>query len=149
MTKITNKIGNAVIGTWTLVAWYHKSKDGERVNYFGDNPKGILTYDPSGYMSVHIMKEDRKPFKAEGMYDGTDEEIVAAFKSYFAYYGTYVEEEPGILTHTVQGGLFPGWVGNMEKRYAKIEGDKLIIYTPPIPTEDQEIVFYIEWERVQ
>lgn len=140
-------IANEIIGTWKLVSWTFKDANGNEVNYFGDNPEGILMYTDSGHMSVQIMRENRLEFKKEGMYDGTPEEIIEAFKSYFAYFGTYVESEPGTISHTVLGGTFPNWLGNTEQRYGKIEGDKLILSTPPIETDGQEITFYVTWQK--
>jgi len=142
------KLSKQIIGTWKLISWTYDDANGNTINYFGENPTGILMYTESGYMSVHIMKENRRLFKSEGMYDGEADEIVDAFKTYFAYFGKFEENQPGVFTHTVEGGTFPNWLGNTEQRYGKIEGDRLILSTPPIPTEGTEIVFNVEWERV-
>ncbi|UII23299.1 lipocalin-like domain-containing protein [Fulvivirga ligni] len=147
METTVNNLTKKIVGTWKLVSWYYQDEDGNRVDYFGRNPQGILIYDNAGYMSVHIMKNSRTKFKTDGMYEGTPEEIESAFKSYFAYYGKYYQDDEGTMTHIVEGGLFPNWEGNVEKRYAKIEDNQLIIYTPPIPTENGDIVFYVVWER--
>ena len=148
LQDIAPKIATDVIGTWKLVSWTFKNENGEEVNYFGKKPTGILMYTDSGYMSVHIMKENRPKFKSEGMYDGTPEEITEAFKTYFAYFGSFIESEPGVLRHTVEGGTFPNWLGNIEERYGKIVGDKLVLSTPPIRTGNRDIVFDIVWQRI-
>lgn len=146
--QATTQLAKQVIGTWKLVSWTYKNENGEVIDYFGKTPKGILMYTDSGYMSVHIMKSDRKRFKSEGMYDGTPEEIVDAFTTYFAYFGKFIEKEPGVLQHTVEGGTFPNWLGNIEERYGEIEGNRMILSTPPIRTGEHDIVFNIVWERV-
>lgn len=146
-SQTATKLSKAVIGTWALVSWTYNDADGNEIDYFGENPTGILMYTESGYMSVHIMRENRKKFAKEGMYDGTSEEIVEAFTTYFAYFGTFVEKEPGVLQHTVKGGTFPNWLGNIEERYGKIEGDRMILSTPPIPTGGHNIVFNVVWKR--
>ncbi|MTI22240.1 lipocalin-like domain-containing protein [Fulvivirga sp. RKSG066] len=148
MSLLDNKITEEIIGTWELVSWTYNGPNGEVVDYFGTSPTGVLMYTESGYMSVHIAKENRKKFKKDGMYDGTSDEIVDAFKTYFAYFGTYEEEEPGTFVHTVLGGTFPNWLGNTERRFGRIEGDRLILSTPPIETGDQEIIFNVEWRKV-
>lgn len=148
LQDIAPKIARDVIGTWKLVSWTFKNEHGEEVNYFGENPTGILMYTESGYMSVHIMKENRKKFTSEGMYDGTPEEVTEAFKTYFAYFGKFTESKPGVLQHTVEGGTFPNWLGNVEERYGRIAGDKLVLSTPPIRTGAQDIVFDVVWQKV-
>ncbi|ELR73056.1 hypothetical protein C900_00136 [Fulvivirga imtechensis AK7] len=148
LQDVVPKIAKDVIGTWKLVSWTFKNEHGKEVNYFGTNPAGILMYTESGYMSVHIMKENRTKFKSEGMYDGTSEEITEAFKTYFAYFGKFIESAPGVLRHTVEGGTFPNWLGNVEERYGKIMGNKLVLSTPPIHTEGRDIVFDVVWQRV-
>ncbi|MBL3656244.1 lipocalin-like domain-containing protein [Fulvivirga sediminis] len=136
-----------IIGTWKLESWYYEDENGQKIDYFGKSPEGILIYDKVGYMSVHIIKHDRQLFKLNGMYEGTSEELNSAFKSYFGYYGRYYSDETGTLTHVVEGSAFPNWKGNVEKRYARIEENKLIIYTQPIETEKGKIIFFIVWER--
>lgn len=146
--QAATKISEKVIGTWKLVSWTYKNKYGERVDYFGENPTGILMYTTSGYMSVHIMKNDRKRFESEGMYDGKPEEIIDAFKTYFAYFGRFEEKEPGVMRHTVEGGTFPNWLGHIEERFGEIKENLLVLSTPPIRTGDRDIVFDVVWERV-
>lgn len=51
---------NVLIGTWQLVSWEAKGKDGEMHYPFGKNPKGYITYTEQGYMSVTIMKSNRQ-----------------------------------------------------------------------------------------
>lgn len=146
--QVTTALSKEVLGTWKLVSWTYKNEKGEEINYFGENPTGILMYTESGYMSVHIMKDNRKKFENDGMYDGKPEEIIDAFKTYFAYFGRFEEKKPGVLKHTVEGGTFPNWLGNIEERYGEIRGNKMILSTPPIKTGDHDIIFNVVWERV-
>ena len=68
-----------------------------------DHPRGIIIYDPSGWMSVQIdIKGIRKPF-VKGPAAGTDEEKVAAFDNYVAYYGTYtLDLKAQTITHHLE-----------------------------------------------
>jgi hypothetical protein len=144
MTSLKEKI----IGTWKLISWTYKNDQGVDVDYFGKNSMGILIYDASGYMNVQIMKGDRQKFSSESINGATAEEALDAFNSYLAYFGKYVEEKPGEMVHTVEGSLFPNWLGKKEVRYGRIEGDLLVLSTPPIQAGGVPTVFYITWKRM-
>ena len=76
------------------------------------------------------------------------DEIRDAYLSYAAYYGRYEEPIPGELIHTVEGSLFPNWVGHQEFRYGKIEGEYLILSTNPIQAKGTQTVFIVTWKKV-
>jgi hypothetical protein len=140
-------IKEKIVGTWKLVSWIYKNEQGESVHYFGENAMGILMYDEHGFMAAQLMKTGRPPFSSNSISGGSAPETFGAFHSYLAYFGRYHEEAPGEIVHIVDGSLFPNWVGNKEVRYGKIEHDLLILNTPPIPVQDQKIVFHITWRR--
>jgi lipocalin-like protein len=76
--------------TW-MGAWRLVSVDGTDATFHFayDHPTGIITYDRAGRMAVQIdIKGVRTPFVG-GLASGTNEEKVAAFDNYIAYYGTY------------------------------------------------------------
>jgi hypothetical protein len=141
-------IKEQIMGTWKLVSWTYKNEKGEEIDYFGKDCTGILMYEKNGYMNAQLMKGSRQPFASDSINGGTPDETHHAFHSYLAYFGRYYEENPGEMTHIVEGSLFPNWIGNKEIRYGKIEGNKLILSTPPIPAGKSEIVFNITWEKV-
>jgi hypothetical protein len=141
-------IKNEIIGTWKLVSWIYKNEKGEDVDYLGKDSTGILMYDKHGYMNAQLMKAGRIPFASDSINGGLPEEALNAFNSYLAYFGTYYEDEPGAVVHIVEGTLFPNWLGHKEVRYGKIEGDLLILSTPPIQAQGREIIFYITWKKV-
>jgi hypothetical protein len=141
-------IKEKIIGTWKLVSWVYHNETGEAVHYFGEHATGILMYDKRGFMNAQLMKAGRSTFKSDSIVGGTSVETHDAFNSYLAYFGRYYENNPGEVVHIVEGSLFPNWMGNKEVRYGKIEDDLLILNTPPIPVNDQNIVFYITWRRM-
>lgn len=146
---IKDNILTEIVGTWKLISWKYKNVDGEEVDFFGEHPVGILMYDNEGYMNVQIHRSQRDKFNTDGLLDGDAEEISGAFKSYVAYYGKYTQEEPGIITHSVEGSLFPNWQDNFQKRYAQIVGNRLTLSTPPLSTGGKHINFTLEWVRHQ
>lgn len=147
-TKL-KKVGKKILGAWELVSWVYQNEHGENINYFGNEPKGILLYDKSGYMSVQIATENRPEFESEGINAGKKKEMAAAFSTYLSYFGKYVESEPGVYEHTVEGTLFPNWLGKKEIRYARLKGDTLVLSTPPTPTKSGDIVFNITWKKIK
>ena len=135
---MNKSVKDKIIGTWKLVSWKYLDGDKEPADFFGENPKGILTYDTSGYMNAQLMKSGRSNFNAESLTGGTTEEIKNAYLSYAAYWGKYHERTPGELVHQVEGSLFPNWVGHDEIRYAQVDGDTLVLSIPP---------FRVTWQR--
>ncbi len=147
--EIKDNILTEIVGTWKLISWIYKDENGNEIDFFGKDPIGILMYDDKGYMNVQIHRRERADFDTDGLLDGTPEEISSAFKSYVAYYGKYYQEEPGIITHSVEGSLFPNWQDNFQKRYAQILGNKLTLSTPPLSTGGKQINFTLEWVRYE
>jgi hypothetical protein len=140
-------IGDKIIGTWKLVSWTYKDSADQVVSYFGDKPIGILMYDRSGYMNAQLMKPDRPNLNAASLSSGDIKETDGAYRSYAAYFGKYYEVAPGELTHEVEGSLFPNWVGQKETRYARFEGDFLILSAPPVIINGHQTVFNVKWQR--
>jgi len=148
-TILKDSILTEIVGTWKLISWKYKDEEGKEVDFFGENPQGILMYDKEGYMNVQIHHQNRLNFQTEGLVDGTREETERGFKSYVAYYGKYYQEEPGIITHRVEGSLFPNWESDIQKRYAKISGNNLTLSTPPLASGDKKVNFTLEWIRYE
>lgn len=140
-------IKEKIIGTWKLVSWKYKGEDNQLFDFFGESPQGILMYGASGYMNAQLMKAERSNFLSESLTDGSLEEVREAYLSYAAYYGKYYENSPGEIIHIVEGSLFPNWVGHQEIRYGQINGEYLILTTPPIHAKGKEIIFIVTWRR--
>jgi hypothetical protein len=147
--KPMESIKDKIIGSWKLLSWTFQNEAGETQHYLGENPVGILMYDQWGMMNAQLMKSNRTNFASDAINGGSPEEMSHAFGTYLAYFGRYYEQAPGEIAHIVTGSLFPNWLGNKEVRYGKIEGDLLILSTPPIPVQGRETVFHIRWQRIQ
>src|ERR1017187_6321421 len=104
-----DEAGKKLVGAWRLV-----SVEGTDATFHFayDHPTGIIIYDRSGWMSVQIdIKGTRKPF-VNGPAGGTDEEKVAAFDNFIAYYGTYtLDLKAQTVTHHLQDASSPNWRG--------------------------------------
>lgn len=141
-------VKDKIIGTWKLVSWTYRDADDQIINFFSDQPSGILMYDKSGYMNAQLMQSGRTNFQGGSLLNGTLQETDSAYRSYAAYFGKYYEDAPGELTHVVEGSLYPNWVGQKEIRYARIESGHLILSAPPVTINGHETVFYVKWKRV-
>jgi len=109
------------VGSWRLI----KIEGNNRTPAITST--GILTYDNSGHMSVHIVRGDRAAFPIVRA-RATDKEKAAAFDTYTAYYGTYTfEPENGIVIHHLEGSITPGQIGQDNVRYFELDGTKLTL----------------------
>lgn len=136
-----------ILGSWKLISLYHENSENEKSHLYGENPIGILTYDPSGYMNAQFGSSKRANFQDESLSGGTNEEITSAYKTYVAYFGRFEEAENGKIVHTVEGSLFPNWQGHKEVRFAEIEGDILTISIPPTLVNGKELTLKAVWQR--
>jgi hypothetical protein len=123
---------NTLVGTWRLVEFADLDKDGKWQYRFGEHPLGYFVYDATGRVHIQIMKvpplaafpeanaaEDKLP---------SAEHALAAYASYFAYFGTYtVDAKKQVVTHHVEGSLAPDFTGTDQPRPFKLEGDRLEI----------------------
>jgi hypothetical protein len=93
------------------------------------NPRGIIIYDPSGYMAVQIM-----PGRAEA--------ATAPASQFLAYFGTWsIDERACTVTHHREGDLRSDGEMDAVREYEFV-GDRLILR--PVGRA-QEII----WERLK
>ncbi len=131
-----------LIGTWKLVSWQVVVENQPPQNVFGSHPKGFLILTREGRSIVVTTAEDRRP----GMGDA---ERAALHKSTLAYSGKYRIEGNDFIT-VVDVSWNEEWNATEQRRYFRIQGDKLFIESAPAPgivspgkTDFRRIV----WER--
>lgn len=108
---------SSLVGTWRFVEITDIDSTGAPIQYFGDKPCGFIIYTASGQVSVHIA---RCPSP-----DVSPPELAATYNGYF---GTYtVNEARGLVTHQVEGGSAPDYIGTPQQRPFKITGDTLLL----------------------
>ncbi len=97
------------IGTWLLVHFQVTNESGDWVvptNAVGR--VGYINYSPEGYMSFQTMQTNRPNFSTNRVPDVPPAEIVEAFRSYVAYFGTYeIDEQAKTVIHHRIGFLNP------------------------------------------
>ena len=140
---------NQFTGTWKLIACEFRSADGHIDSPFGHDALGTIIYDASGNMAVQIIRADLPKFVSGDKYNGTPEEVKAAFEGSLAYFGRYkVDEAAGTVTHHVVGSTFPNWIGSDQTRYFVFSGKQLTLSTPPILTGGTMATGVLVWERL-
>jgi hypothetical protein len=134
-------------GTWKLIAWRRIAAD-ETVSYpLGTDARGQLIYTMNGRMAVHIVGADRPPLATDDPLGGDMAARAGAYSTYLAYFGTY-ELDGTSVVHHVDGSLFPNWSGEKQVRPFTIDGDELVLRTPPMPGDDGgTVVNELAWTR--
>ncbi|MFZ4688362.1 MAG: lipocalin-like domain-containing protein [Polymorphobacter sp.] len=128
----------ALTGTWQLVRYENTMPDGKVVMPFGAKPKGYFTYDPTGHLSIHIMRTPPVVPFAAGNAKGTDAEVRNAYESYAGYFGTWrINDDATAVVHIVEGALRPDYTGTDQFRPFTLNGDTLIVR--PSPSEYREL----------
>jgi len=140
---------NNLVGTWKLVSVVSKTdKGGVNSTVFGANPKGFITYNSEGRMSVVIAYDGRKPLSVNDALAAPVEERAQAFATAIAYAGTYTFTGDKVVHH-VEVALNPNLVNTDLTRRVKIEGDRVTLSTPPISHGGVMQTYELTWERLK
>jgi hypothetical protein len=141
---------DSIIGTWKLVSMTTLDETtGKESHIWGENPIGFLTYTSGGRMSAVLAAAGRR-ISSESAGGATVEEQAMLFRDSIAYAGRYTVTEAGVIHH-VEVATDPTWIGKDQLRFARIDGNRLIISSPPIPNavSPKPFVFSLVWERVE
>jgi hypothetical protein len=116
-----------LVGTRKLVS-ITVEYDGKKMDFFGADPQGQLTFDPNGRFSVMITRCDVPKFATNSRDAGTSEENKAAVQGSIAYFGTYsVSEADNVIKYHIDGSTYPNWQGTDQERLFKLSGDELTL----------------------
>jgi len=130
-----------LVGTWKLKRWVMQDDDTkeQKASPFGERPAGYVLFTSSDRLFVLITSEDRKA--AEGA-DGQS----AAFRTMYAYSGKYRLEDGRFITKVDIAGD-QKWLGTEQQRSYRVNGDTLIIESPPSTQAGRTVRGILEWER--
>jgi hypothetical protein len=127
------------IGAWRLLAFEEQGPDGQVIYPYGQDAAGLLIYDPSGRMSVQIMRRNRAALSSAESLSAL--ETKNTIEGLTAFFGSYeVDSANGVVIHRVEGHVLPESVGKVLRREFSFSGDVLIL--KPSPTRR------VIWERV-
>lgn len=129
-------------GTWKLV-----EIRGDIAAYFGKSPQGFFMFGRDGRTLVMITAEKRP--KISDLAAMTDQERADLFKTMLAYGGTYTFDGK-MLKINVDISWNGNWSGTEQIRFAKIEGNKLELSTPVIPSvvDGKPTSTVLTWEKL-
>jgi hypothetical protein len=131
------------VGTWKLVDYSFLYEDGRIEKPWGENVVGYLLYSAEGYMSGNLSPAGRRH-----NVEKAPERKSTRKRDYIAYAGPYTVEKDTV-THHVEVSLFPNWLGTAQLRYHKLEGDTLVLRTPPVLSGDGMVAVQLTWRRTR
>ena len=134
-----------MLGVWKLEAFEVEFQDtGERQPPFGAHPNGYIIVTAEGRMMALLTAEGRPT-------PHTDAERAAAFRSMYAYSGTYRLEGDRWLTQ-VDTAWNEAWTGTDQLRFYRFAGEKLVVTTPwgtPVGFEGRQTRGILTWVKEQ
>jgi hypothetical protein len=144
-----------LIGAWRLVGIDYSDRNGPIVDpFYQPGSIGIIIYDSSGWMSVHIAAAHRKAWDVPASRLPSDAGAqdpalkAAAFDTYYAYFGTWdFDEAKSVITHHVRSSLIPAETGLDYAQKVTLENGRLV-FTGHGGTPGQETTRMKIWERV-
>jgi hypothetical protein len=136
------------VGFWKLISNERRNDKGELLS---SNPGqyGYIIYTAAGYMTVHMVQPDRKPYASVGQ--PTGQEARQNLRTYTNYFGPfYIHEADGYVVHDQVGSLGVGRGGySPQQRYYRFVGNRLLLQPPPTYNPDGTVTQgTITWEKV-
>jgi hypothetical protein len=136
-----------LVGTWSLVSTDNTKPDGSKVDVYGQNPKGILTFDKTGHYTLIIVRADLPKFAGSASNQGTAEENKAVLSGMIASFGTYSLGDDGTVTSRIDGSSFPNLAGAEQKRIISSLTRRELKYTNPATATGTKAE--TTWKRVR
>jgi hypothetical protein len=145
-----------LIGAWRLVGIEYSGPKGASVDpFYQADSGGIIVYDASGWMSVHIAAPHRVSWEVPGSRlsppaSAKDAELkAAAFDTYYAYFGTWeFDEATSVVTHHVVSALIPAETGLSYPQKVTLDKGRLV-FTNRSGKKGEETVRRKIWERAE
>lgn len=149
-------------GTWALTGW-ERYRQSEILEYpVGQDPVGLITYDPAGFVQVQIIARGRRfetfrnprdaanaALRGQPLSPEAAEELVRVYASFAGYAGRYEVDEPNrLIRHQVWTGIDPRMVDGVQERIYEFIGDNgLDLKIKPYFVDGVEHSDTISWVR--
>ena len=138
----------SLVGTWRLVSYVSEETE-SKTTYkpFGDNPGGLISYTPDGYIIVIIADPTRKP-PAEPK--ATDAEAAQLYRTMNSYAGRYKTDGDKLIVNP-EIASSPAVVGTELTYVFEVKGDRYQLKTNPFVSQltGKQIASSLVWERVK
>ena len=122
-----------IVGTWGLVSYYAPAESDPSDVYYplGKDAIGLIIYSHDGYMSTTMLRPGQASFHAGQPGAATQAELAESTRRFLGYTGPFYIEQTGEGVPTVKHRMsltnFPNWLGNLQRRLVKLDGDTLIL----------------------
>ncbi|MGH9735267.1 MAG: lipocalin-like domain-containing protein [Candidatus Acidiferrales bacterium] len=134
----------SLFGTWKLVSAESTNSSGEKdATPYGVSPSGLLTYTPDGRVTALISYGGRKPLSP----GASPQEKADAFNSFIAYAGKYLLDGERVVHH-VEVASIQNYANRDLVRTIRVEGDRIILTTPPTPVNGKVQTVELVWQRI-
>jgi hypothetical protein len=144
-------VRSQILGAWQLESRTVRDAGGRTQNdpVLGETPAGLLLYDASGRVSLQMMRQGRsQPIsRPSNPRDAANPRVVLGYDSYF---GTFqVDEAAGMITHHVEGSLFPEDLGKDFQRRLTVQDDVLTLSFTSKPAEGPDVTRTLRFRRLR
>lgn len=136
---------DALIGSWRLESFELESTDGSISHPYGTDLTGYLFYNADGFMSSAFMSAGRS---ASGDGELSQAAAESSYDQFMAYTGPF-EVQGDKITHFVEVSSLEAWIGTVQERWFKIDGDRLELLTAPLSVAGDAPVGRLAWTRVR
>jgi hypothetical protein len=118
------------IGAWRLIKCTETNSKGEVFYPWGEDAIGYIIYTQEAVIAVQIMRQHRKSFDGNDITQATSQEGQQLVKDYNAYFGHFeIDETTKIVTHHIEGHLFPNLIGKNNVRTYNFYDNKVSLTT--------------------
>jgi hypothetical protein len=136
-------------GAWRLEANVFRDEHGAETYPFGEDCRGLIMYDPSGMMSVQMIRADRPLFPSEDIHGLDEETLRAAFEGLNTYFGRFeVDAQRQVVIHHVEGASLPNRAGSSQERRYEFQGDLLLLRSPQRLLGGRLLTGELRWRKV-
>ena len=116
-----------LVGTWTLASWERVLPNGNKVQSYGTNPKGIVVFEANGRFFLMFARPDLPKIASNNPATATAEEAKAVMAGSIAYFGTYtVDDANKVISLRMDASTFANQLATDQKRtITSITADEL------------------------
>jgi len=116
-----------LVGTWTLASWERVLPNGNKVQSYGTNPKGIVVFEANGRFFLMFARPDLPKIASNNPATATAEEAKAVMAGSIAYFGTYtVDDANKVISLRMDASTFANQLSTDQKRtITSITADEL------------------------
>ncbi|HVO03477.1 MAG TPA: lipocalin-like domain-containing protein [Candidatus Cybelea sp.] len=117
MSKASGQMGSPLVGTWRVERFERRTADGEMGEPLGPTPGGYAVFDATGHAFIQLYRPTEPNTPAKDI-----------ARSFIAYCGPFSVNDAGDeLAVTVEGSNLADYVGSVQRRRFRIEGDRMSI----------------------